>query len=428
MAEWTTTTHKRTAWITEQTFEIEDSTASEWVLPFSVVSPNVNFPAAIAPLLMRRSMAGRHEKFGRSYRYSALVNFSGSSETVDVSAGFTAFMPTSQLTDRGEDPPEVTVEALHDPTARMACPDGRGNRVEDPLRLRVVIEGQHGLVQGLLTYINVTVIDGGDSSPSTIRTQTTHLEPWISPNWAPPRRDADITSTSRFRHLKELSAQMWKTAEKPHYGHETPLPGASSSLYVSPSFPCTAPTGPDAPFRVEAYLVITIIEHRNRPHLNPLDHMHGVYVSRPRRPHEGAESATESGWEFGACDQAHFHSLQYTARIPVTILSPRYSSAVSYLENDGRVPMPRILSGHIVQRRSRTDNFEFAIADPVSVRETRTAVAPSRDMFAGFGDVEAIDTGAGDYVGALWESRLHREGAPSARRPETGQGQVVLQS
>ncbi|EJD43245.1 hypothetical protein AURDEDRAFT_185672 [Auricularia subglabra TFB-10046 SS5] len=422
--EWTTTAHRRTAWITEHSFALEHASGelqdSEWVLPFSVLSPNVNFPAAITPLLMRRSTAEWTQMFGRSYRYTALVTFSGSNETVNIPAGFTAFMPTSHASESLAAPREVTVEASGDAIydlARGKCALGgeADSSVENTMRLRVLLPRGGIFVQGQQTRVNVTLLSGGDNMSSTDRTSSTNVERFLAPNWAASPRGG----APDFLYLREISAQMWRTPAEPSSGYGTPL-SELAPINVPDYVPCTTPTGPDAPLRVEAYLSITITERRRAPHLDPLrDYWNGVPTVIEGRHSTSVDTEVERGWQFGPCDEWRHHEYRYTARVPVTIVSARYSDAISYLDNDGRVPMPRIVSGHLAAPEGGRD-AEFAIADPISVRETRKVVTQVRG--SGFGSIWAIDTKAGDYVGALWQSRLYNsaeDGMPFANPVQT---------
>ncbi|KZV86058.1 hypothetical protein EXIGLDRAFT_841067 [Exidia glandulosa HHB12029] len=115
--EWTTTKHKRSAFRVEKTLSADGSLKSEnWaegvVFPFTVVSPNVNYPPAIFPLMFNGyNTESQRSSVGRLYRYIAsvkLVTESGQSRTAEAPAGFSAFRPIEHAHKTTEDLPFQT--------------------------------------------------------------------------------------------------------------------------------------------------------------------------------------------------------------------------------------------------------------------------------------------------------------------------------
>ncbi|EJD35711.1 hypothetical protein AURDEDRAFT_154801 [Auricularia subglabra TFB-10046 SS5] len=474
MAEWSMTKHKRTAFKVEKTLTsgtggpldgklpelnclLLDGALSgqDWatgaVFPFSVVSPNVNYPAAIYPLILSwANTETLRTTFGLLYRYTAVVTLAGPNDiltkTVEVPAGFTAFRPTAVPSREAAAPREVVVEAISKRgrfTEYCAIEgqediDEASSKEVKKMKIRVTLPAGGSLVQGRTSDIIVSVEDRKEDLVGTNhRTVAGYLERKIVPaSAAHGEVESDNDEDARWRmtvtHFDEIHALMWKPDGEGCARYESHIT-EPLRVRVPAVFPRTTPAGaaPDAPFRIEAILSISVAEHYNAPHMNPVTERHPVMVGGEGRK----AAATEIGWEFNECDRSRYHRRTYSARVPVGIVgavqptSLTQDAPVYYLDNGGRVPVPRIASGHLSSGAGVS--FEEALADPVSLRETKPIPAPRQglDVYGRYGQTESIDAKAGQYVGALWQSRLHSQNPRhTPANPGHTKMQAVLQA
>ncbi|EJD36954.1 hypothetical protein AURDEDRAFT_174025, partial [Auricularia subglabra TFB-10046 SS5] len=416
-AEWSMTKHKRTAFKIEKTLTSDGSLdAQDWasgaVFPFSVVSPNVNYPAAIYPLILSgTNTETRQTTFGLGYRYTAVVTLAGPNDvltkTVEVPAGFTAFRPAPVTFVETVTSQEVVVEATSKPSRwieKCTSDDGRDhiNEAADKevktIKLRVTLPAGGALIQGSVTDIAVAVEDGiEDPSGTTVRTVFGSLERTIVPSTAVPNElkpcDGDEIWRSSGTQFDEIHALMWEPEARACARYSSPI-SQPMQVHVPANFPRTTPVDTDAPFRIEAVLGISVTELYGAPHVDYLAERYASYSSGEQHK----APASEHGWEFSECDRSHYRQRHFTARIPVSVVGagqPRGDGPVHYLDNGGRVPVPRLASGHL----GSSAGVSFEKADPVSLRDTKSIPAPrlSRDVFGRFGRTESIDAKAGQY-------------------------------
>ncbi|EJD36943.1 hypothetical protein AURDEDRAFT_116979 [Auricularia subglabra TFB-10046 SS5] len=438
-AEWTTTREQRTAWKIERTVFAAGGSGEEHTwgdgreFKFAVHTPNVNFPPAVHPLIFRRRNSDTESvAFSRGYRYGAFVGLSspaGDVRFVEVPAGYTAFQPVTLRSAIDTKPHEVVVEAVSK-DAPWACPHAKAKSPsqnppeDDPkdeekgISLRVVMPNGPTAVQGPLILDAWLLRDADNNiagqdftiaislpnredhrSAATTYTRSARLEPNIHPTFAAPAEEPAPDSRNTPRRLRvspfqfeELHARMWATALLDRRARRTtceaPLADALR-VRVPDTFPRTThQTGTDAPFAVGAALVVSVTERAGAAHTNPL---HDFAV------------AHEAGWEFGPCDGAQHATRTYTARIPVAVVGRHLVDVAvpDYLEGrDASAPCIAV---------PPESACAFGDGGSRSTHSTRNSLAPPvgeahRRRYS----MESVDPKAGQYVGALWQSKMQR--------------------
>ncbi|EJD50270.1 hypothetical protein AURDEDRAFT_182635 [Auricularia subglabra TFB-10046 SS5] len=169
--------------------------------------------------------------------------------------------------------------------------------------------------------------------------------------------ESDNDEDARWRMtvtpFDEIHALMWKPDGEECARYES-LITEPLRVRVPAVFPRTTPAGaaPAASFRIEAILSISVAEHYNAPHMNPLTERHTVMVGGEGRP----AAATEIAWEFNERDRSRYHRRTYSARILVGIVgavqptSLTQDAPVYCLDDGGRraqspprgTPLPRL--------------------------------------------------------------------------------------
>jgi hypothetical protein len=447
------------------------------VFPFSVVSPNVNYPPAIYPLIFSGkntvsfafssnawltkmvwlSCQETHRSlYGRLYRYIAMVTLAsefGDTQTVDVPAGFTAFIPVETVKRVPSSVPyRTSVKAVesnrftHAGCDEVDTTEKTGNKPgdKDKLGLNLVLYNGTTFVQGLwivvsclmyLTlatghdyFVEVTLENSATETPHQYRASVS-LERDVIVEGSPILVDDD--EQAKFRrefNFREIYADMARTQDSSRDFVQFPL-ATPVRRSLSRTFPRTTLNEPAlAPFGIRSFLAVSITEFRNAFSMNPLP----PDVISTSRDDLKAKRPVEIGWEFDKCDITHYHTRNYKARVPVTVLGydagvvlsePR---PVSYLHDSGRVAAPRVLSGHVATSETI---FEFDTAEPMVARESTKTASPGgsdKNAFGRFGGMRSIDAKAGHYVGALWHRKMAEEQMSRAPSMKSSGSQVVL--
>jgi hypothetical protein len=402
-----------------------------------------------------------------------LASKSGDTRTVDVPAGFTAFIPaeTENVAPHSAQY-RASIKAVENTrfktpgcdeadTAGKQNVDKKGNRSE--LGLNIVLHNGTTLVQGLwivvsclmyLTlatghdyFVEVTLENSATETPHQYQASVS-LERDVIVEGSPILVDDDEQSIFRGEfNFREIYADIERTqttfSDWAQFPLATPF-RAQTTFSDWARFPLATPvrrsvgkTYPRtslnqsslAPFEIRSFLVVSIAELRNATSVNPLP-PNEVWVSGDQSK---TEKPVETGWEFGECDLAHYHTRHYKARIPVTILG--YDAdvvhsepwPVSYLHDSGHVAAPRVLSGHVATSKA---TFKFDMAEPMVARETAKTASPGdsgRDLFGTFGGMRSIDAKAGHYVGALWHRKVAEEKMSRASSMESFGSQTVFE-
>jgi hypothetical protein len=449
------------------------------VFPFSVVSPNVNYPPAIYPLMFSGKnkvssafspnawpteigwlscQETRRSLYGRLYRYIAtvtLVSESGDTQTVDFPAGFTAFIPVETVKRVPSSVPyRTSVKAVessrftHAGCDEVDTTEKTGNKPgdKDKLGLNIVLYNGTTFVQGLwivvsclmyLTlatghdyFVEVTLENSATETPHQYQASVS-LERDVIVEGSPILVDDDDDEQAKFRgefNFREIYADMARTQDSSRDFVQFPL-ATPVRRSLSRTFPrTTLNESALAPFGIRSFLAVSIIEFRNAFSMNPLP-PDVIYTSRDNLK---AKKPVEIGWEFDKCDITHYHTRNYKARIPVTVLGHDASvvlsepQPVSYLQSGSRVAVPCVLSGHVTTAGA---NFEFDTAEPMVARESTKTASPGgsdKDAFGRFGGRRSMDAKAGQYVGALWHRKMAEEKMSRAPSMKSSGSQVVL--
>ncbi|KAJ6527256.1 hypothetical protein DFH09DRAFT_1328222 [Mycena vulgaris] len=446
-AVWHVKAEHRTAWSTEVLL-IENSPnfSQPIVTPFVVISPGVNYP----PAAQRHHMFGgedsmsRHSDTALSYHYVAVVTLDDG-RVVEVPAGYTNFVPTSQI------PPSSTPVTLNATFETLTCngdyplsvPSSNLERcLPEEYRSRFTVEvtldagnvvRQGHPIEGRATIHSSggsTMMDMADLSLVSIRHDHWAHEQAAAggdTNFASSAPCRTPWSTSLLSPDSPDHAHLF--GEHPNYGarpgEQIHLLGASNRAFdfTLPVPPSTVPNSASHYASHQTFLHIGLRVRFNTAHVAQCAQRDGAPVTAFADNDDADALAEAALWnEDTPVGQPAYAStweckLSTTARVPLTVVPPVHAPQPHADHRARGVPSPVIL-------RARAP-VVFPVARPV-VRAEPAADTAARLMQASsdapvfmlssgceelelpYPDPAAADR-AGCYAGILWKKKLVAE-------------------
>jgi len=355
-------TEDRNAWVAEIELLSAAAVITGAEEQFTVVSPNVNFPVGTTPLhtdIDRASWAAAH--VGLIYRYLAVINYANGTTTY-VPAGYTTFLPA--------DVPPVS-ESPIDVNSTVQLPEYslHPSHFEDTsftlnMKLQNNVVRQGSRLEGVISVLPETNISS-DAYP---------VELTISYGGSVIGRGT--RSDPIWNHLHPADPYFRWELDSSHY----PVDHSQQNVEIQVT---PADNWTNMPFSLE---IPPGLPRKSHSHYLPSTSSHldvALQVAKPchsrccRTELRGSSSVTwhsvinddeddDEGWVVRECPTELTE--RYSGRMAeFTVLGPErwediQSPPMDYLENEGRVPAPIILHGHV---RVAPAELTFPTAEPV---------------------------------------------------------------